>query len=305
MAHEKIVFTPIGYFKSSQVHPYEAGRQPDSHHATGCIQLSSGENFRQALMGLESCSRIWLIFSFHHNQHWKPMVLPPRGRDQKIGVFATRSPYRPNPVGLSCVKIKSIDQEKLKIFVEEGDLLDGSPILDIKPYVAYADAFPETEPEWLKNSQKFDIRFSEIVENQLNWLEENGLKALRGFLWHQLEYEPMNSKKKRLIKNLPIQNPCPKTDEVLFQSPHKEDLFLEKSQFNVVGPSEISNNYNLVHCYHGPFIIAYRTWRAQFTVQSLQVIVENIFSGYTKEELSLLEDPYQDKDLHRMFLKTF
>src|SRR5437868_5175297 len=87
--------SPIGYFKSSQVEPYEAGRQPDEHHASGVIELLPGSNFEQALTGLETCERIWVLFIFHHNDHWNPMVLPPRGRTQKIGVFATRSPYRP------------------------------------------------------------------------------------------------------------------------------------------------------------------------------------------------------------------
>ncbi|MDG0817323.1 tRNA (N6-threonylcarbamoyladenosine(37)-N6)-methyltransferase TrmO [Bdellovibrio svalbardensis] len=196
MASEKIEFTPIGYFRSSQVHPYEAGRQPDAHHAEGVIELSSGSNFEQALTGLEGCERIWIIFLFHHNNHWNPMVLPPRGVDSKIGVFATRSPYRPNPVGMSCVKVLKID--KLKITVEGADLLDGSPILDIKPYVAYADSFPGSEPEWLKSAEKFEIGFSELVLQQLEELERQGLTQLRSFLLHQLEYEPANSKKKRV-----------------------------------------------------------------------------------------------------------
>ncbi|QDK37535.1 tRNA (N6-threonylcarbamoyladenosine(37)-N6)-methyltransferase TrmO [Bdellovibrio sp. NC01] len=196
MANEKIEFTPIGYFRSSQVHPYEAGRQPDSHHSEGVIELASGQNFEQALTGLEGCDRLWIIFTFHHNQHWNPMVLPPRGSDTKLGVFATRSPYRPNNVGMSCVKLKRID--KLKIYVEGADLLDGSPILDIKPYVAYADSFPGSEPAWLSSSEKFTVQFSEAVSDDLQYLENHGLSQLRGFLLHQLEYEPDNSRKKRV-----------------------------------------------------------------------------------------------------------
>ncbi|UXR63761.1 tRNA (N6-threonylcarbamoyladenosine(37)-N6)-methyltransferase TrmO [Bdellovibrio bacteriovorus] len=192
----KIEFTAIGTFHSPQVHPYEAGRQPDEFHSAGYIELNCGHNFEQALTGLEGCERIWVVFLFHHNDHWNPMVLPPRGSQKKLGVFATRSPYRPNPVGISCVKIKHID--KLKIFVEGADLLDGSPILDIKPYVAYADSFPGIEPDWLKNAEKFVIDFSLEAQQEIQWLELQGLQQLRSFLLHQLEFEPDNSRKKRV-----------------------------------------------------------------------------------------------------------
>lgn len=255
MANEKIELTPIGYFRSSQVHPYEAGRQPDAHHSEGVIELNPGNNFEQALTGLEGCERIWIVFLFHHNNHWNPMVLPPRGVDTKIGVFATRSPYRPNPVGISCVKVSKID--KLKITVEGADILDGSPILDIKPYVAYADSFPGSEPEWLKTAQKFTIHFSEQALEQLDELEAYGLTQLRAFLQHQLEYEPTNSKKKRV----------------------KED--------------------------RSGFVIAYRTWRAFFTLNDHSLEIAKIYSGYSQQDLSTLEDPYLDKDLHRNFNKKY
>ncbi|MFM6927146.1 MAG: tRNA (N6-threonylcarbamoyladenosine(37)-N6)-methyltransferase TrmO [Bdellovibrio sp.] len=252
MANSEIAFSPIGYFKSSQVHPYEAGRQPDSHHATGVIELNPGSNFEQALTGLEGCKRIWVLFLFHHNNHWNPMVLPPRGRDSKIGVFATRSPYRPNPIGMSAVEVVSID--KLKITVSGADLLDGSPILDIKPYVAYADSFPGDEPDWLQDAEKFTVTFSDKASAQLQWLEARGLEQLRGFLLHQLEYEPTNTKKKRV-----------KADG-------------------------------------GEFIIAYRTWRAHFTLENQTVLVKALSSGYSEADLKSAADTYNDKGLHRDFL---
>jgi tRNA-Thr(GGU) m(6)t(6)A37 methyltransferase TsaA len=192
----KIELSTIGTFHSPQVHPYEAGRQPDDFHSSGYIELQAGHNFEQALTGLEGCERIWVVFLFHHNDHWNPMVLPPRGSQKKLGVFATRSPYRPNPVGISCVKVKSI--EKLNIYIEGADLLDGSPILDIKPYVAYADSFPGVEPEWLKNAEKFTVDYATEAKHELEWLEQKELHQLRGFLQHQLEFEPDNSRKKRV-----------------------------------------------------------------------------------------------------------
>lgn len=195
---EKIEFTPIGYYHSDQVQPYEAGRQPDEFHSGGCIVLEAGHNFEQALTGLEGCSRIWVLFTFHHNPHWNPMVLPPRGGNTKVGVFATRSPYRPNNIGMSCVRVLKVD--KLKISVAGADLLDGSPIIDIKPYIAYADSFPDVEPAWLSSTTKHTIEFTVVALQQLSLLESLGVSQLRGFLQHQLEYEPTNSKKKRVKK---------------------------------------------------------------------------------------------------------
>ncbi|MGZ3781793.1 MAG: tRNA (N6-threonylcarbamoyladenosine(37)-N6)-methyltransferase TrmO [Pseudobdellovibrionaceae bacterium] len=198
MAPAKIELSPIGIFHTDQVQPYEAGRQPDDFHSEGFLELYPGQNFEQALIGLEIGQRIWILFSFHHNPNWHPMVLPPRGLDHKVGVFGTRSPYRPNGIGMSCVKIKKI--EKLKIYVEGADLLDKSPILDIKPYVAYADSFPGEKPVWLKDAVQHAVHFSEPAQEKLRWLESQDVTQFKSFLRHQLEYEPTNSRKKRVKK---------------------------------------------------------------------------------------------------------
>jgi len=98
-----------------------------------------------AVEGLEGCSHIWLQFVFHANDNdevWKPKVKPPRlGGNKSIGVFATRSPNRPTPIGLSVVKLESIEQRdgKLLLNLSGIDLLDGTPVLDIKPYIPYVD----------------------------------------------------------------------------------------------------------------------------------------------------------------------
>lgn len=251
----EVTFKSIGTYHSSQIHPYDAGRQPDSLHAEGLIKLESGQNFEQALTGLSGCKKIWVIFLFHHNDHWNPMVLPPRGGNTKQGVFATRSPYRPNPIGMSCVDLISIDGLNLKI--ARADLLDGSPILDIKPYISYADSFPEVMPSWLAGAEQYRVHFSEQSKSRIDWLEDKGLSQLRSFLIHQLEYEPTNEKKKRV-----------KSDKEAF-------------------------------------ILAYRTWRAEFQVSEHTVTVENIFSGYSDQDLIDPTDTYLDKDLHRAFKKNF
>lgn len=190
----------IGIFKSSQTEPYQAGRQPDQLGAVGEIQLQPGHNFEQALQDLDGCSHIWIIFGFHKNENWKPLVQTPRS-NRKIGVFATRAPYRPNPIGLSLVSLLSVDG--LTVQVGSNDILDGSPIYDIKPYHPESDTAQDAKIEWLENSvsEKFRVLFSPLAEEQLDWLQTRGQNELKTFILRQLEYDPTNSAKKRVEEN--------------------------------------------------------------------------------------------------------
>ena len=103
----------------------------------------------EALRGIEGFSHLWLIWEFSENRRtgWSPTVRPPRlGGNRRLGVFATRSPFRPNPLGLSCVKLERVELSTLDgpvLRVSGADLVDGTPILDIKPYLPYADCRPE------------------------------------------------------------------------------------------------------------------------------------------------------------------
>ena len=103
----------------------------------------------EALRGLEDFSHLWLIWQFSEavRETWSPTVRPPRlGGNARMGVFATRSPFRPNPIGLSCVKLEGIQKDPQLghvLVVSGADLMDGTPILDIKPYLPYADSHPE------------------------------------------------------------------------------------------------------------------------------------------------------------------
>ena len=99
-----------------------------------------------AFRDLAGFQRIWLVFVFHRSEGWKPQVKPPRG-GPKRGVLATRSPHRPNAIGLSAVELLAVEERSLR--VRGVDLLDGTPILDIKPYVPYADAFPDSRAGWI------------------------------------------------------------------------------------------------------------------------------------------------------------
>lgn len=166
---------PIGYFYSSYQDKYDAPRQSGLvPHSQGLIQLNPHCQFEQALEGLEGFDRIWVVFWFHLNPHWKPKVLPPRS-DKKRGVFATRSPHRPNRLGLSCVELKSV--KGLNLYISNHDLLDGTPILDIKPYINEVDAIPAHRQGWLEEIESkhpFVINWQPLAQTQANYLKEHG-----------------------------------------------------------------------------------------------------------------------------------
>ena len=188
---------PIGVFESAQIEPYQAGRQPDELGLFGKIKLNPGQNFEQALQDIESCSHLWIIFGFHHNENWKPLMQTPRS-NKKIGVFATRAPYRPNPIGLSLVELISVNGLVLQIGV--NDILNGSPVYDIKPFHPEHDIAQDAKIGWLETSTfiKNTITFSPFVEGQLEFLEKHNVNEIRSFIIRQLEYDPTNQSKKRV-----------------------------------------------------------------------------------------------------------
>jgi tRNA-Thr(GGU) m(6)t(6)A37 methyltransferase TsaA len=125
----------------------------------GTIVLERTTEKRQWIRGLDEFSHIWILFLFHANGASKnrPIVQPPPGRDVAgRGVFATRSPYRPNPIGLSVVRLLGIQEleTEIQIDFEGGDFLDGTPVIDIKPYIPYADSIPDATAAWAAQPPK-------------------------------------------------------------------------------------------------------------------------------------------------------
>lgn len=164
---------PIGYFHSSAKSFYDLPRQPGLLENAGTIELLKGHNFEQALEGLEGFDLIWVVFLFHKSKDWKAKVLPPRG-GKKQGVFATRSPHRPNFIGFSPVKLEAING--LSLSISNHDLLDGTPILDLKPYLNYSDSLHSTRQGWLDElplQEKILVEWSPKVQEQLEYLELN------------------------------------------------------------------------------------------------------------------------------------
>lgn len=139
--------TPIAYYHGPFGSKFGVPRQSALVPGIqGRIVFQEAYRVREALRGLEGFSHLWLIWGFSANKpakgEWQPTVRPPRlGGNTALGVWATRSPYRPNPLGLSCVEIAGI--ENFDILVKGADLVDGTPIYDIKPYIAYADSRPD------------------------------------------------------------------------------------------------------------------------------------------------------------------
>lgn len=242
---------PIGLFKSQSKHPYEAPRQAsaDTSESVGEIKLTPNMNFEQALEDLEGFERIWIIYQFHQNEDWKPKVMPPRGPRVKRGVFATRAPYRPNPIGISCVKL--VKAEGLTVTIQGHDLLDGTPILDIKPYIPYADAFPEAKVGWLEDieNEKWTVEISARAEKQIQWLEANGVSQIRGFIQSQLEFDPLDHKRKRVEQTKDGHQLAYRTWRANFQTQarriHVESIISGYSQGDLENPADAYRDKDL------------------------------------------------------------
>lgn len=147
------------------------------------IQFEPEFRNSDALRGLEGFSHLWLVWIFSENirDTWSPTVRPPRlGGNKRLGVFATRSSFRPNPIALSCVKIEEIrldNPENPEIIVSGADLMDGTPIVDIKPYLPYADSIPDAKGGFAEAVIGNKIRVNAAPEI-LNKLEESKREAL-------------------------------------------------------------------------------------------------------------------------------
>lgn len=177
----QLVVQPIGFVHSPFTEKVEAPRQATvASGVAGTIDILPA--YKDALSDLEGFERIWVIFWFDRvgpsatGKGWRAKVLPPRS-DQKRGVFATRSPHRPNPIGLSAVRLDRVDG--LVLHVRDLDLVEGTPVLDIKPYLPYADAFPDASAGWLEARDPrapWTVVIEPLGEQALAWIaSETGL----------------------------------------------------------------------------------------------------------------------------------
>ncbi len=175
---------PIGYVRSPHTERHATPRQPGAgpRPVEARIVLFPGCRYEQALDDLGGFEKLWVLFWFHRNTGWRPKVLPPRGPRVRRGVFATRSPHRPNALGLSLVTLRGVRGRTLDL--GDVDILDGSPVLDLKPYLPDMEAFPEARAGWLDAviraeadgaARRFVVGWSPLALTQRELLADHGV----------------------------------------------------------------------------------------------------------------------------------
>ena len=162
----------IGIMRSPYVEKFGIPRQPNLVQVESYIEMQAPYNVLDAFEGIDEFSHLWLIWQFHDNKNqqdrdkFRPQVRPPRlGGNKKVGVFATRSMYRPAPIGLSVVQLKQVKKEgnTVRVYVTGSDLLDGTPIIDIKPYIHYSDSITDAQSGYAQD---------EPIRKNVIWSEE-------------------------------------------------------------------------------------------------------------------------------------
>ncbi len=169
------VFCPIGVVRTPFVDKKDAPRQPAAaSEVAGTIELVSDRDLGDALIGIEEWSHLWVVYVFDRAGGYSPKVQPPRATEKK-GVLATRSPHRPNPIGLSVVRLVAV--RGLSLDVLGVDMLDGTPVLDLKPYVSYTDAIVDASAGWLgaDPAAAWSVELTREARTQLELLKTFGV----------------------------------------------------------------------------------------------------------------------------------
>lgn len=191
-------FSPIGVIRSCFKEKFGIPRQPGlAPDARATLEIFPPFDAEEAFRGLSEFSHVWLIFVFHESARdgWKPTVRPPRlGGNRRIGVFATRSGFRPNPIGLSAVELTAVERLSgtLTLSLAGVDLLDGTPVLDIKPYLPYADAIPGATGGFAPEAPKAraPVEFSQQATTYCERREADDLPYLRKLITQILALDP-------------------------------------------------------------------------------------------------------------------
>jgi tRNA-Thr(GGU) m(6)t(6)A37 methyltransferase TsaA len=200
-ADEALTLTPIAITRSCFRDKFGVPRQPGlTRHAWADLVIRPPFNREDAFRGLETCTHLWLTFQFHEavRADWRPVVRPPRlGGNRKVGVFASRSPFRPNSLGLSVVRNEGLTRKdgELILRIRDHDLIDGTPILDIKPYLPFADAIPDARIGWAGETapERLPVRFSDEARAQLAALPADDYPDLQGLIEDVTCYDPRPS----------------------------------------------------------------------------------------------------------------
>lgn len=190
-------FAQIGVIRSPYKEKFAVPRQPGLvKNGGGELHLLPPYNQADAVRGLENFSHLWILFVFHQTMEggWRPTVRPPRlGGNARMGVFATRSTFRPNPIGMSLVELKGIRCQKEHVVLELGslDLVDGTPVVDIKPYLPFAEALPEASASYAQQAPQAEVAVSFTPETEARLLElEKRYPRLKVFISEVLAQDP-------------------------------------------------------------------------------------------------------------------
>lgn len=216
MHPQTIPMSPIATLYTPFKEKFGAPRQSLMIPEAKAILKLSPEYPRETLNHLETFSHLWIVFCFdrHLEKPWHPTIRPPRvDAPRKVGVFASRSPHRPNPIGLSAVKLDSINFEESKnirhekgieIYLSGVDFLDGTLVFDIKPYIPYTDSILEANSGWIKSEiPSFDVLFSETATSIIREHEKNEAPHFEKLLIEVLRWDPRPTSQKRAF---PIQS---------------------------------------------------------------------------------------------------
>lgn len=203
-------YPPIGVLHTCFTEKFGTPRQSMMvGEARGILKLNPDPGFRAALNHLEEFSHVWIVFSFHKHlrKGWRPTIRPPRiDTHPRVGVFASRSPHRPNPIGLSAVKLEKIDLDAkggIEIHLSGVDILDGTPVLDIKPYLPFADRIDQANGGWAGTQiRRYGVSFS---ERALKVIESQNDPRLKALIEEMLSWDPRPTSQRRAM---PIEDPA-------------------------------------------------------------------------------------------------
>lgn len=194
MSEIQFTFKPIGFLKSCYPDKFGVPRQ-SGLVAKAYSELKIFSEFQPeiSLQGLTGYSHIWLQFVFHQNtsQRFHAKVHPPRLGGEAMGLFATRSPHRPNPIGLSLVEL--IDVQRDTLHLAGADLVDGTPILDLKPYLPHIESRPEASGGWALQVEQTDIKVEftpKTMQILQEWIENSGRAELKEVIEGVLKQDP-------------------------------------------------------------------------------------------------------------------
>ena len=198
---DALTLTPIATTRSCFRDKFGVPRQPGlTRHAHADLVIAPPFDREDAFRGLETASHLWLTFQFHEavREEWRPVVRPPRlGGNRKMGVFASRSPFRPNSLGLSVVRNEGLRREngRLILRISDHDLIEGTPILDIKPYLPFADSVPDASLGWADSppTERLPVVFLDEAESQLAALPAGTYPDLRSLIEDVVSYDPRPS----------------------------------------------------------------------------------------------------------------